>query len=371
MTGDTADRKVARLVAANCVAPTERRGRGAGVNPSGRYEALERENFDDGWWRDEPLAPFKTEVQEEQPRRIITTNQSPDISFDQSINPYRGCEHGCSYCYARPSHAYMGLSPGLDFETQLFAKPEAARLLRRELNARGYLPKTIALGTNTDPYQPIERRFAITREILEVFREYRHPVGIVTKSALVLRDLDILSELAESGLAKVALSVTTLDRKLAREMEPRASTPANRLRAIETLSQNGIPTSVMVAPIIPALNDAEIEAILERAYEAGAREAGYVLLRLPHEVKLLFREWLERYNPDRARRVLNLLRGMHGGRDYRSEWGVRQKGSGPYGEQIARRFRLACRRVGLAGKWPALRTDLFRVPERGGQLSLL
>jgi DNA repair photolyase len=352
--------------------PERRRGRGAQSNRSGRYEATAREAFDDGWASLDDLPPFRTEVYVEPARSIITTNDSPDISFDQSINPYRGCEHGCIYCYARPTHCYLGHSAGLDFETRLYAKSNAAELLERELARKGYVPKTIALGTNTDPYQPIERQHRITRQLLEVLERARHPVGIVTKSALVVRDADILARMAAQGLAKVAISVTTLDHRLARAMEPRATTPAKRIGAIKALSDAGIPTAVMVAPVIPALNDSEIEAILEAARAAGAREAGYVTLRLPLELKELFREWLEAECPDRARRVIALLRSMHGGQDYVSAFGLRQRGSGPYAAQIALRFRLAARRLGLGSERMSLRTDLFSPPvPKGGQLSLL
>ena len=320
----------------------------------------------------EELPPFKTEVQVEKPRTIITRNESPDISFDRSINPYRGCEHGCVYCFARPTHAYMGLSPGLDFESKLFAKPDAARLLERELAKEGYQPRTIAIGTNTDPYQPIEKQYRIMREILEVLEAHGHPVGIVTKSALVVRDIDILSRMAERGLAKVALSVTTLDRHLARNMEPRAATPTKRLEAIRQLTEAGIPTSVMVAPIIPGLTDQEIERILDSARNAGAREAGYVLLRLPLEVAPIFKDWLLRHYPDRYRHVMSLVRSMRDGKDYDSEWGKRMKGSGPYAWQIGRRFEIAARKLGLNMEKRPLRTDLFVAPERAGkQLMLL
>ncbi len=352
--------------------PERRRGRGAESNASGRYEPLARVLFDDGWNSVDDLPPLQTTVQEERPRKIITTNESPDISFDQSINPYRGCEHGCAYCFARPTHAYMGLSPGLDFETRLFAKPNAARLLEKELAKPGYVPKTIAIGTNTDPYQPIEKRYRIMREVLEVLDAANHPVGIVTKSALVLRDIDILSRMAERNLCKVALSVTTRDRKLARAMEPRASTPERRLGAIRLLSEAGIPTTVMVAPIIPALNEPEIERILDSAHAAGAREAGYVLLRLPLEVRDVFKEFLEREYPDRAEHVMSLIRSMRGGKDYDATWGTRMKGDGPYAWQIGRRFEIACRRLGLNASRRSLRTDLFKPPvPEGGQLQLL
>ena len=276
-----------------------RRGRGALSNASGRYEPLARIAFDDGWQGLDELPPFKTTVTTDATRKIITRNDSPDISFDRSINPYRGCEHGCVYCFARPTHAYLGLSPGLDFESKLFVKPDAAELLERELSAPGYEPKVIAIGTNTDPYQPIERRYKVMRRILEVLDRAGHPVGIVTKSALVLRDLDILARMAERKLAKVALSVTTLDAELARNMEPRAATPMRRLETLRQLVKAGVPTTVMVAPVIPALNDMEIERILEAAAAAGVREAGYVLLRLPLEVRDLFREWLMANFPDR------------------------------------------------------------------------
>ena len=305
-------------------------------------------------------------------RSIIATNDSPDIGFDQSINPYRGCEHGCIYCYARPTHAYLGLSPGLDFETRLTAKINAAEVLERELASPRYVPKVIALGAITDPYQPIEREHRITRSVLEVLDAASHPVGIVTKSALVVRDLDILARMASRGLVKVAISVTTLDRTVARKMEPRAATPQRRLEAIRALSAAGVPVSVMAAPIVPAINDSEIERILEAARDAGAREAGYVLLRLPLELKELFREWLATELPDRAARVIGILRSMHGGKDYVAAFGIRQRGTGPYAEQIGARFRLAARRLGLNERHLKLRTDLFRRPvPKGGQLSLL
>jgi len=348
-----------------------RRGRGAGVNPSGRFEPVSRHVFDDGWETLEELPPFKTEVQVEKPRTIITRNDSPDISFDRSINPYRGCEHGCVYCFARPTHAYMGLSPGLDFEAKLFAKPDAPKLLERELAREGYVPRTIAIGTNTDPYQPIEKGWRIMREILEVLEAHNHPVGIVTKSALVTRDMDILSRMAEKGLAKVALSVTTLDRRLARTMEPRAATPPRRLQALRTLSDAGVPVSVMIGPVIPGLNDAEIERILESAYAAGAREAGYIILRLPLEVSPIFKDWLLQHYPDRYRHVTSLIRSMRGGKDYDAEWGKRMKGTGPYAWQIGRRFELAARRLGLNVTRRRLRTDLFKAPNaKGVQLAL-
>ncbi|UCI06964.1 PA0069 family radical SAM protein [Mesorhizobium sp. B1-1-8] len=341
------------------VRPDRNRGRSAGINPSGRFEPVSRHVFDDGWNSLEELPPFKTEVQVEKPRTIITRNESPDISFDRSINPYRGCEHGCVYCFARPTHAFMGLSPGLDFESKLFAKPDAARMLDKELSKPGYQPRTIAIGTNTDPYQPIEKQYRIMREILEVLEARGHPVGIVTKSALVVRDIDILSRMAERGLAKVALSVTTLDRMLARTMEPRASTPTKRLEAIKQLAEAGVPASVMVAPIVPGLTDPEMERILDSARAAGAREAGYVVLRLPLEVAPIFKDWLLRHYPDRYRHVMSLIRSMRDGKDYDSEWGKRMKGAGPYAWQIGRRFEIAAKRLGLNAERRTLRTDQF------------
>ncbi|NUS22058.1 MAG: PA0069 family radical SAM protein [Mesorhizobium sp.] len=353
------------------VRPDRNRGRSAGINPSGRFEPVSRHVFDDGWNSLEELPPFKTEVQVEKPRTIITRNESPDISFDRSINPYRGCEHGCVYCFARPTHSFMGLSPGLDFESKLFAKPDAARMLDRELSKPGYQPRTIAIGTNTDPYQPIEKQYRIMREILEVLEARGHPVGIVTKSALVTRDIDILSRMAERGLAKVALSVTTMDRMLARTMEPRASTPTKRLEAIRQLSDAGIPTSVMVAPIIPGLTDPEMERILDSARAAGAREAGYVILRLPLEVAPIFKDWLLRHYPDRYRHVMSLIRSMRDGKDYDSEWGKRMKGAGPYAWQIGRRFEIAAKRLGLNVERRQLRTDQFVAGAGAGEQLML
>jgi DNA repair photolyase len=354
------------------VAEERVRGRGAGLNMSGRFEIASREVFDDGWSSLEELAPFKTEVQVEKPRTVITRNQSPDLSFDRSVNPYRGCEHGCVYCFARPTHAYMGLSAGVDFEARLFAKPDAPRLLERELSRPGYKVQPIAIGTNTDPYQPIERQWRIMRQLLEVLESAGHPVGIVTKSALVTRDIDILSRMASRGLARVALSVTTLDRKLARTMEPRASTSEKRLEAMRALSDAGIPVSVMVAPVIPGLNDHEIERILDSAKAAGADAAGYVMLRLPIEVSPLFRDWLLRHYPDRYRHVMSLIRSMRGGKDYDAEFGTRMRGAGPYAWQVARRFQMTSRRLGLNLRKTPLRIDHFVPPLGDGvQLSLL
>jgi DNA repair photolyase len=339
-----------------------RRGRGAQSNVSGRYEPLSRIAFDDGWQSLDDLPPFQTSVTVDATRKIITRNDSPDISFDRSINPYRGCEHGCVYCFARPTHAYLGLSPGLDFESKLFMKPNAPELLERELSAPGYVPKVIAIGTNTDPYQPIERRYKIMRGILEVLERAGHPVGIVTKSALVLRDLDILARMAKRDLVKVALSVTTLDPKLARVMEPRASTPLRRLEALRQLVKAGVPASTMVAPIIPAINDAEIERILEAASAAGVRHAGYVLLRLPLELRDLFSEWLKENFPDRHNHVFKLIRDMRGGKDYDSKWGTRMTGTGPIAWMIGRRFEIASERLGFNATRVSTTVKHFRPP---------
>ncbi|MGH1417803.1 MAG: PA0069 family radical SAM protein [Hyphomicrobiaceae bacterium] len=358
-------------IATTQVGEERRRGRGARSNANGRFEPDERNTFDDGWESLATLDDFKTTTQPETVRTIITRNNSPDISFDRSINPYRGCEHGCIYCFARPTHCYLGHSAGLDFETKLYAKTNAAKALEKELAKPGYTPDIIALGANTDPYQPIERREKITRSILEVLQATQHPVGIVTKSAGVLRDLDILSEMAKDGLVKVALSVTTLDRKLARAMEPRAATPDKRIDTIEKLSAAGVPVMVMVAPVIPALNDHEIEVILKHCYEAGAREAGYVMLRLPIELKQLFREWLATDYPDRANRIIGHIQSMHGGKDYSADFSLRQKGQGPYARQIANRFSLASKRLGFNRNRLRLRTDLFTAPvSPGAQMNL-
>ena len=344
-----------------------RRGRGTLSNATGRYEPLARVAFDDGWQGLEDLPPFKTTVTADTTRKIITRNDSPDISFDRSINPYRGCEHGCVYCFARPTHAYLGLSPGLDFESKLFMKPNAPELLERELSAPSYVPKVIAIGTNTDPYQPIERRYKIMRRILEVLDSAGHPVGIVTKSALVLRDLDILARMAKRDLVKVALSVTTLDPQLARTMEPRAATPPRRLETLRQLVKAGVPATVMVAPVIPALNDDEIERILEAVAAAGVRHAGYVLLRLPLEVRDLFREWLMTNFPDRYRHVFKLIRDMRGGKDYDSTFGQRQTGTGPIAWMIGRRFEVACEKLGFNAAKHKITTEHFRPPRPGAK----
>ena len=343
--------------------PVNARGRASRSNDSSRFDAFTRGSFDDGWTEEdgEP-AQLETTLTAEKARVIISRNDSPDIGFDRSINPYRGCEHGCIYCYARPSHAYMGLSPGLDFETKLFFKPEAAQLLERELAKRSYQPARIQLGANTDPYQPIERKLQITREILKVLARYKHPVGITTKNALVTRDIDILAPMAALGLAAVAVSVTSLDRKLARVMEPRASTPERRIDAIRQLSAAGIPTFVGFAPVIPGLNDHEMEAVLERGAEVGAARAYYTMLRLPREIKDLFREWLEAERPDRARRVMSLVRQTHRGKEYDPEWGKRMRGEGPVADLVATRFRLAARKHGLDQPLPPMELGLFERP---------
>ncbi len=340
-------------------------GRGARENASGRYEAWAREAFDDGW-DEAPAAPVKTTVTHEVARTIISRNQSPDIHFSMSLNPYRGCEHGCAYCYARPNHAYVGLSPGLDFETRLFAKTNAAALLAAELAAPGFKPGVIMLGGVTDIYQPIERDYRITRACLEVLARYRCPIAMVTKSQLVLRDLDILAPMAARGLAKVAISLTTLDKNLARAMEPRAAAPHRRLAAIHGLASAGVPVAVMTAPLIPGLNDHEIEALLGAAANAGAREAGYVLLRMPREIKDLFADWLAAHAPSRAARVLSLVRQMRGGRDYDPAFGARQHGTGPLARLIADRFHGACARLGLNARRLDLDTSQFRAPARAG-----
>jgi len=344
-----------------------RHGRGAQTNRSGRYEPIAYEPQDDGWESLAELEALTTEVQEVPARRILARNDSPDIGFDRSINPYRGCEHGCIYCFARPTHAFLGLSPGLDFETKLFAKTDAAQALERELAEPCYEVSTIAIGTNTDPYQPIERRYRIMRRILEVLSATNHPVGIVTKSALVLRDLDILTSMAKRGLVKVALSVTTLDRRLARAMEPRASTPDKRIETLQRLVDAGVPASVMVAPVIPGLTDMEMERILECASTVGIKNAGYVLLRLPLEIGDLFTEWLQANCPDRAKRVLSLMRSTRGGKLYDAKWGKRMVGDGPYAWMIGRRFEMAAERLGMNESSVELRTDLFTPPSRPGQ----
>ncbi len=346
-----------------------RKGRGAVGNIEGRFETRRLRPEDYGWGAggEEDAPPrLPTTVTPEKTRTILSRNDSPDIPFDRSINPYKGCEHGCVYCFARPTHSYLGMSPGLDFETKIFSKPEAARLLREELRRPGYRCDVIALGANTDPYQPVERDLNITRAVLEVLWEHRHPVGIVTKSSLVLRDLDLLAPMARQNLAAVFLSITTLDRELARTMEPRAAAPQRRLETIKALSDAGVPAGVLASPMIPGLNDKELESILEAAAAAGARTAGYILLRLPHEVKEIFSEWLATHYPLKAGHVLSLVRQTHGGRLYDIEFGTRMKGNGPYAELLRRRFETASRRLGLLKRDLDLDVTQFRVPPRAG-----
>ena len=349
-----------------------RKGRGALGNEVGRFEPYQREAVDDGWLSSEAeLPPLRTTVSIDRSRTIITRNASPDVPFDRSINPYRGCEHGCVYCFARPTHAFLGLSPGLDFETRLFYKPDAAKLLEDALHDPKYDCGVIAMGTNTDPYQPIEKEHRITRSILEVLDAHNHPVGVVTKSALVVRDIDILGRMAERGLAKVCVSVTTLERDIARTMEPRAPTPMRRIETLRRLSEAGIPTGVMAAPMIPGLTDQEMEEILSTAHDAGAQFASYILLRLPLEVADLFAAWIEAHRPERAARVFSLMKQSRGGKIYEAKFGKRMRGSGPYAELLEKRFELACRRIGFREDHVALDTTAFRRPiRRGDQMDL-
>ncbi|MGI9393792.1 MAG: PA0069 family radical SAM protein [Boseongicola sp.] len=346
------------------------RGRASQSNRVGRYERHDRDLVDDGWDIDDELPPVRTEVTFESLRKVITKNTSPDLSFDRSINPYRGCEHGCIYCFARPTHAYLGMSPGLDFETRLIARPNAPEVLEAELRAKSYRPETIAIGTNTDPYQPIERDHQIMRRILEVLRDYQHPVGVVTKGTLIERDADILGEMGRKGLARVGISVTTLDPKLSRAMEPRAPSPARRLQTIRRLVDAGCQVRIMASPMIPALTDHEMESILAAGAKSGAVAASWIMLRLPREVAPLFREWLEAKFPNCAARVLGRVRDTQGGRDYDPEWGRRMTGQGEFAKLMAHRFGIQIKRLGLAHRLPPLRTDLFQPPSRvGDQLS--
>lgn len=341
------------------------KGRGALSNPPNRFDRQHHDRVDDGWYRDEPASSIATVLRPDTTRGIVSRNDSPDIPFEQSINPYRGCEHGCVFCYARPTHAYLGFSPGIDFETRLMFKADAAALLRAELARPGYRCSHIMLGANTDPYQPVERRLGITRSILEVLAESRHPVAITTRSALVERDIDLLAGMAREGLASVFLSITTFDADIKRTLEPRAASSVARLRTMRMLSEAGIPVGVMAAPMIPAVNDCELEEILERAAEAGASRAGYSLLRLPHEVKDLFREWLQQHMPDRAQHVMSLINQARGGRDNDPQFGRRMLGTGVWAQLLADRFRLARKRFGLLGERDTgLRTDLFRPPRQ-------
>lgn len=347
------------------------RGRGVSTNPAVRFEPLRREAVDDGWDDPDVPPPLRTEVTAETPRRMLARNTSPDIAFDRSINPYRGCEHGCVYCFARPTHAFLGLSPGLDFETRLVVRPGAADALERELRAPGYRPAPVAIGTATDPYQPLEREYGTARQVLEVLQAFRHPLTVATKGILVEGDADILSEMSGAGLAQVGLSITTLDADLARRLEPRVPSPARRLRAIETLARAGIRTRVMVSPVIPGLTDPELESILTAARDAGAEAASWIMLRLPREVAELFDDWLTEHVPARRDKVRARLTEMHGGAIYAADWGHRMRGEGVHAQLIARRFHAACARLGLQERLPALRCDLFRAPPRpGDQLSL-
>lgn len=347
-----------------------RKSRAALSNAAGRFD-LGREEVDDGWHQEEAVTSVATEIRCEMARSLISYNRSPDLPFDRSINPYRGCEHGCIYCFARPSHAYLGLSPGLDFETRLVARPNAPEVLRKELSARSYKVATLAIGTNTDPYQPCERDHGIMRACLEVLREFNHPVAIVTKGTLIERDIDILSDMAARGLVRVGVSVTTLDADLSRRMEPRVPVPARRLATIKRLSDAGIPVRIMTSPLVPGLTDHELEALLAAGVEAGADAASWIMLRLPREVSGLWQDWLQEHEPNRAEKVMARLREMHGGRDYDPRWGQRMRGEGEYAEVIARRFKLACARLGLAERAEPLRSDLFAKPAQAGdQLSL-
>jgi len=348
-----------------------KKGRGATLQIEGRFESAARERVDDGWGTaDEALPPLRTTVTVETAKSVLQRHDSPDLPFDYSLNAYRGCEHGCIYCYARPSHGYLNLSPGLDFETKLFAKPEAAKLLRAELTRPGYRCAPIALGSNTDPYQPIEREWQITRQILEVLAECRHPVSIVTKNALVERDLGLLAQLAQDNLVQVFISVTTLDGEIARKMEPRASSPRRRLQAIARLNEAGVPCGVFVAPVVPFLTDAELEKILEAAHEHGARSAGYTLLRLPYELKDLFKDWLATHYPLKAEHVMSRLRGMRGGKENDTEYGSRFRGNGLFADLLEQRFSKACERLGFNLEGGALDTELFKRPARNGQMDL-
>ncbi|MEP5152909.1 PA0069 family radical SAM protein [Planktotalea sp.] len=348
-----------------------RKGRGAVSNASGRFERIARIDSDDGWDIPEDRSNFRTYVREEMARSIISYNRSPDLPFDRSINPYRGCEHGCIYCFARPSHAYLGLSPGLDFETQLIAKPNAPDVLARELRRKSYKVAPIAIGTNTDPYQPVEKEREVTRACLKVLQAFRHPVAIVTKGTLIERDIDILAPMAAEGLVRVGISVTSLDPKLARAMEPRVPPPVRKLQTIERLSQAGIPVRIMASPVVPGLSDPELEQILEAGKNAGAQTASWIMLRLPREVSPMFQEWLDVHYPDRKTRVMARLREMHDGQDYDAQWHHRMRGKGVYAELIAQRFKRACRALSLAEHAPRLRTDLFKPPSmKGDQMSL-
>ena len=353
------------------VAADRRRGRGAGSNATGRFERFATLPVDDGWPIDDPLPPLRTEVAVERPRSIITRNSSPDLPFDRSVNPYRGCEHACIYCYARPTHAFLGLSPGLDFETKLIARPDAAKLLEEELRRTSYRPAPIAFGTNTDPYQPIEKSREIMRDCLRVLSDFNHPLTITTKGTLVERDIDLLAPMAAKNLVEVGISVTTLNPQIARVMEPRVPTPARRLTTIRKLADAGIPVRIMASPLIPALTDHELEAILQAGADAGATRAAYILVRLPLEVADLFRDWLEEHFPDRAARIMGRIRALHGGQDYKADFGTRFGGQGEWAKLTSARFAVALRKIGLVREVAPLRIDLFAPPfARGAQLSL-
>ena len=346
-------------------------GRAAGYDPAVRFDRFQNEAIDDGWGRADELPVLRTEVRDERARTVITKNSSPDLSFDRSINPYRGCEHGCIYCFARPSHAFLGMSPGLDFETRLIARPNAGAQLGRELSKPRYVPKIIAIGTNTDAYQPVEKKREIMRDVLQVLSDFNHPVGIVTKGTLIARDIDLLAPMAARGLVRIGVSITTLDPKIARLMEPRVPTPQARLKLVKTLTDAGIPVRIMVSPVVPALTDHELEAILLAGRDAGAVAASSIVLRLPREVAPLFRDWLETHFSDRAARIMGRVRELHGGRDYDPEFGKRMVGQGVWAELLQQRFRKAARKLGLDRSLPLLRTDLFcKPPQCGDQLNL-
>jgi DNA repair photolyase len=359
-----------KTVAGDYGAPSK--GRGATINIEGRFERFERAQFDDGWHREDDGARLKTIVSEERVKSIITRNESPDVPFSQSINPYRGCEHGCIYCYARPSHAYLGLSPGLDFESRLFVKTNAAEVLTTELAHRGYRCEMIALGANTDPYQPIERDYGITRALIEVMARCDHPLGIVTKNALVERDIDLLAPMARRNLVRVYISLNNLDRGIARHLEPRCSAPERRLQTVRALSQAGIPVGVLVAPVIPFLTDDQMEPVLNAAWAAGARQASYILLRLPYEISAMFRAWLDQHYPLKSKHVMSRMQAMRSGRDNDPRFGSRMRGSGEYADLLAQRFRVACQRLGFNSERRYHDLDLtrFRPPGQAGQLAL-
>lgn len=339
------------------------KGRAASSNMVSRFDPHTRESLDDGWGSlDEEAPPLRTEVMLDASRSVINYIQSPDLPFDRTVNPYRGCEHGCIYCYARPTHAYLGMSPGLDFESRLLMKADAVALLKKELAHPKYQCKPIALGMNTDGYQPIEREYQLTRQIIQVLSESNHPFSLVTKSSLVERDIDLIAPMAAKRLASIYVSITTLDRQVARRLEPRAAAPERRFETLRKLSEAGIPTGVMVAPVIPALTDCDMEQILEKAHEAGARKAGYVFLRLPHELSDLFQEWLQQYFPLKAQHVMSIVRQSRGGKDYHSEFGQRMRGEGIFADLLARRFKLSCHKLGMSGERTGFCTDLFSVP---------